>query len=316
MRTQHSRPAPYSEEDERPGVYRGEDDALFRSTRQGQGSANESGWPEGGRWRGEEGGGGYSGHGQGGRDYPDTHAQWERGGQRYGNDERSIADRYAGYGGTTGNFPGRESGRDEYGYGWNATHTGGRQDFDERSRREGRPGMGGQGVDDTTWRGRSGAGSAVHRDSWDVGQNPRHGGIWDSFADEAGFGDPGGARHGDIARDRQGPKGYSRSDERIREFICERLAQQSRLDVSDVSISVNNGCVTLEGTVPERRMKHAIEDAADNCWGVKEVENRLRVGATMTGVQALGGDNVGRQMGEAASDLQSGEGGSKTRGKA
>ena len=81
----------------------------------------------------------------------------------------------------------------------------------------------------------------------------------------------------DVARDRLGPRGYVRSDERIHEFICERLAQLHHLDVSDVSVTVSNGCVRLEGTVPDRDMKHRIEDTADSCWGVQDVENRIRV---------------------------------------
>jgi hypothetical protein len=53
--------------------------------------------------------------------------------------------------------------------------------------------------------------------------------------------------------------------------------QSAHLDASEVSIEVKDGKVTLEGTVPERRMKHAIEDMADACPGVSDVENRLRV---------------------------------------
>ncbi|MBF3490028.1 BON domain-containing protein [Burkholderia pseudomallei] len=76
---------------------------------------------------------------------------------------------------------------------------------------------------------------------------------------------------------RQGPKGYTRSDERIREDICERLAYAFDLDVSDVSVEVNGGRVELQGTVPERWMKHEIEDIADNCMCVRDVDNRVRV---------------------------------------
>lgn len=73
------------------------------------------------------------------------------------------------------------------------------------------------------------------------------------------------------------PKGYTRSDERIREELCERLAYQTRIDVSDVSVHVKDGHVELEGTVGERHMKHAIEDIADAVMGVHDVENRIRV---------------------------------------
>jgi osmotically-inducible protein OsmY len=77
-------------------------------------------------------------------------------------------------------------------------------------------------------------------------------------------------------------------DERIREEICERLSRpfgrfdaselaDERLDASDVTVTVDGGKVTLEGTVPERRMKHYIEDLVDACPGVQDIDNRIRV---------------------------------------
>jgi len=73
------------------------------------------------------------------------------------------------------------------------------------------------------------------------------------------------------------PKGYQRSDERLHEDVCERLSRTPGIDVRDVSVHVADGVVTLEGTVPARGMKHAIEDVADDCVGVKDVENRIKV---------------------------------------
>jgi len=73
------------------------------------------------------------------------------------------------------------------------------------------------------------------------------------------------------------PKGYARSDERIRDDVCEQLYRTPDLDVGDVSVEARNGVVTLEGTVPDRRMKHRIEDLCDQCLGVQDVENRIRV---------------------------------------
>src|ERR1700730_16032176 len=64
----------------------------------------------------------------------------------------------------------------------------------------------------------------------------------------------------DVPRDRRGPKNYARSSELIRELICERVIQNLFIDVSDVSIEVQGGRVALDGTVPNRQMKHAIED--------------------------------------------------------
>jgi hypothetical protein len=74
-----------------------------------------------------------------------------------------------------------------------------------------------------------------------------------------------------------GPKGYQRSDERLREDISERLMEARYIDSSDVTVAVSGAKVVLEGTVPERRMKHAIEDLADACPGVQDIENRIRV---------------------------------------
>jgi hypothetical protein len=76
---------------------------------------------------------------------------------------------------------------------------------------------------------------------------------------------------------RRGPKGYKRSDERIREDICERLMLSAFIDSSEVTIEVKDGKVIMEGTVPERRMKHAIEDMAEATAGVNDVENNVRV---------------------------------------
>lgn len=76
---------------------------------------------------------------------------------------------------------------------------------------------------------------------------------------------------------KRGPKGYQRSDDRLREDISERLMLSHDVDSSDVTVTVQNGKVTLEGTVPDRYMKHYIEDLADACPGVQDVDNRIRV---------------------------------------
>jgi len=74
----------------------------------------------------------------------------------------------------------------------------------------------------------------------------------------------------------KGPKGYKRSDERIREELSERLSE-GFIDASDIEINVANGEITLTGTVTERRAKHIVEEIAENLQGVQEVHNQLRV---------------------------------------
>jgi hypothetical protein len=74
-----------------------------------------------------------------------------------------------------------------------------------------------------------------------------------------------------------GPKGYQRSDERISEDICELLTIHGNIDASDIDVNVQNGEVTLEGTVPNRPMKRLAEDVAESVSGVKDVHNRLHI---------------------------------------
>ncbi|HEY3523757.1 MAG TPA: BON domain-containing protein, partial [Candidatus Limnocylindrales bacterium] len=74
-----------------------------------------------------------------------------------------------------------------------------------------------------------------------------------------------------------GPKGYQRSDERIREDVSERLQQSGGIDAHEIEVAVDGGVVSLKGTVPDRSMKRMAEDAVDSCSGVKDVHNELRV---------------------------------------
>jgi hypothetical protein len=75
----------------------------------------------------------------------------------------------------------------------------------------------------------------------------------------------------------RGPKGYQRSDERLKEEVCEQLTADPDVDASDIEVSVQNGEVTLEGTVHTRNMKRAAEDCVDAISGVQQAHNRLRV---------------------------------------
>lgn len=74
----------------------------------------------------------------------------------------------------------------------------------------------------------------------------------------------------------QGPRNYVRSDERLREILCEVLADDDRIDASQIEVEVHSGDVTLSGTVPDRRMKRLAEDVLENLPGVEEVHNHIR----------------------------------------
>jgi len=89
-------------------------------------------------------------------------------------------------------------------------------------------------------------------------------------------------RSGGTVRERgrftgKGPKGYQRSDERIREDISERMEQHPDLDASEIEVHVTRGEVTLKGEVSERQDKRMAEDIAEEVSGVKDVTNQIRV---------------------------------------
>ena len=99
------------------------------------------------------------------------------------------------------------------------------------------------------------------------------------FGQQYGQGQPYDRSYGQSGGRRftSGPKGYQRSDERLKEDISERLMESHYIDSSDVSIDVRGAKVVLDGTVPSRHMKHAIEDLVDACPGVQDIDNRVRV---------------------------------------
>jgi osmotically-inducible protein OsmY len=72
------------------------------------------------------------------------------------------------------------------------------------------------------------------------------------------------------------PQGYTRSDERIREDVCDQLSH-GHIDPSDISVKVEGGVVTLEGFAESRAEKFHAEEVTDSVLGVKDIENRLRI---------------------------------------
>ncbi len=75
----------------------------------------------------------------------------------------------------------------------------------------------------------------------------------------------------------RGPRGYQRSDDRIREDICDRLTRHGHIDATDVTISVNSGDVTLGGMVDTREARRLAEDIAESVHGVRDVTNQIKV---------------------------------------
>jgi hypothetical protein len=73
-------------------------------------------------------------------------------------------------------------------------------------------------------------------------------------------------------------KGFERTDERIREEVCQRMCEHPAIDTAEMQVTVQNGEVTLEGSVDDRFEKRLAEDLAEDVPGVRDVHNRLRTG--------------------------------------
>lgn len=155
---------------------------------------------------------------------------------------------------------------------------------------------GGQSPGSPTWR------EKAERDRAQRGGQPSYGGAGyygDSRSGGQSFnsaqrvypGDPGYREHptrpqtlsgtgggtGVGSRRPVGPKNYERPDARVLGDVCDRLAHHPEVDVSDVTVDVDKGLVKLGGTVGDRRQKYIVEEIADAVYGVKDVENQIRV---------------------------------------
>ena len=89
-----------------------------------------------------------------------------------------------------------------------------------------------------------------------------------------------------------GPKGYKRSDERIREDVSDRLTDDPRIDASEIMVTVADCVVTLDGFVPSRFMKRLSEDVTESISGVRDVDNKLRVRREEAGVRPGEGSHM------------------------
>lgn len=75
----------------------------------------------------------------------------------------------------------------------------------------------------------------------------------------------------------RGFAGYDSSDERIDREIDDHLTQHSYIDTTAVAITVKDGEVTLEGSVPDTDQKTYVEEVVAKIEGVTGVNNHLKV---------------------------------------
>lgn len=112
----------------------------------------------------------------------------------------------------------------------------------------------------------------------------------------------------------RGPKNYTRSDDRIREDVNDRLTEDPFINASEIEVAVSSGEVTLTGTVDSREEKRRAEDLADQVSGAKHVQNNLRVqasyspstGASTTG-SSVGSSTTGSALGSTTDTTTTGK---------
>ncbi|MBM3604534.1 MAG: BON domain-containing protein [Alphaproteobacteria bacterium] len=154
-------------------------------------------------------------------------------------------------------------------------------------------GYGERGTGGTGYGGQGYSGRDYREGSYRGGSDDR--GFFERAGDEVAswFGneDAQRRRERDAGHSGRGPKNYSRSDDRIREDVSDRLSDDRHIDASDIEVSVSGSEVTLTGTVESRFAKRHAEDLAESCSGVRHVQNNLRVkdGGASTGVSGSSG---------------------------
>lgn len=75
----------------------------------------------------------------------------------------------------------------------------------------------------------------------------------------------------------KGPKGWKRSDDRLKDEVCDMLERDAYVDASNLEVQVKDGVASLSGTVTDRRAKRRAEEIAEGIRGLKDVHNSLTV---------------------------------------
>jgi hypothetical protein len=194
----------------------------------------------------------------------------------------------------------------------------------------------GQPFDDQSGRGYDG-GSDHARDGDRGARTGRYDQNWSGFAPspydegevgswyggDTGMGDPGSSRYGTPPgggwqpnrpydqRQRfdqrggygagrfsgHGPRGYQRSDDRIRDDVCELLTRHGDIDAREMDVEVRDATVFLRGTADSGRTRRLAEELVEEIPGVRDVQNELRVSR-----RAAAGSDVMVDSGTFASD--------------
>ncbi len=129
--------------------------------------------------------------------------------------------------------------------------------------------------------GPSGSQRAWPQGSGDYGRSLGYGSYDEANRSPHEHGGDGGRYVGGSASPQQqqpgrAPRGYARSDERVKEDLIQRIVHEG-MDASELEVEVQNGEVTLSGSVQDRQLRLRLEHLADGVNGVNDVHNNIRV---------------------------------------
>jgi osmotically-inducible protein OsmY len=276
-----------------------------RGPRRGSENINDREWQQGGDWQRQQAqpgwysqGGGGLGQGQGGYGQRGYGQGWSgpsgfgQGGYTQGGGGYGVGGSSQQWSGGRSGFEGRE------GPGMYRQGSYGQGGYGQGAYGQGAYGQGAYGsVGRESWSGQGqgrdysrrdfGMETARDRDMWTGGYGQSTGfsgrqGYAQQGYGRQGYGQQGYGQQGygqSIQRGRhvgRGPKGYRRSDERIREDVNEELTLHPEIDATEIDVLVEDGVVTLVGVVEERRDKRLAEDLVERVPGVTDVKNELR----------------------------------------
>ncbi|MBD64388.1 MAG: hypothetical protein CME62_04230 [Halobacteriovoraceae bacterium] len=74
-----------------------------------------------------------------------------------------------------------------------------------------------------------------------------------------------------------GPKGWKRPDGNIKEEACSILERDQYVNASDLDVNVDDGVITLSGTIKNRQMKRRAENILENISGIHDIQNSLKL---------------------------------------
>jgi len=211
--------------------------------------------------------------------------QWRENDQRWRNqDDNYGQDEWKRNVGNSNEYGNRRKAGSDYNQDWNrqgySSNSGNRDSYNDRYRNTG------YGESTGMTGGYSNRDNRRNNDNWNSNNRRSEGdrGWWDRTTDEVSswFGDDDAERR--RREDKmsgphrgKGPKDYQRSEERIREDVCHRLYEDDRVDASDIKVDIQKDEVILSGTVNSREEKRRAEDVVESIYGVRNVENRIRV---------------------------------------